>query len=61
MQLVISKIMKTLLVLLLLMVAICSLTSCAAISRMDEEEATRFGYNTGVWLRGGSESDYWNK
>ncbi|MCH5177809.1 MAG: hypothetical protein J1F25_07275 [Prevotellaceae bacterium] len=53
--------MKTLLVLLLLMVAICSLTSCAAISRMDEEEATRFGYNTGVWLRGGSESDYWNK
>lgn len=50
--------MKTLVILLMLMAAVLSLTSCGAFSNMSDDEAYKFGYNTGVWIRGGGSDEY---
>ena len=49
--------MKTLVILLMLMAAALFFTSCDTINSMSNEDAYRFGYNTGVLIRGGSSDE----
>ena len=49
---------KYLFALLMLTWAILSLSSCGSFSGLSNEDAYRNGYNMGVFLRGGDESEY---
>ena len=53
-----NKAMKKVLIFLFFMTALMSLTSCGTVFHMTPEESYKYGYNTGVWLRGGAESEY---
>ena len=45
-------------IILLLMTSILSLTSCGSFANMSNEDAYKYGYNTGVLLRGGSSDEF---
>lgn len=53
--------MKKLFALLLLALAIMSLSSCGSYSGYTSEDYYRNGYNMGVFLRGGDSSEYLRK
>jgi len=53
--------MKKLVALLMLAWAILSLSSCGSFSGLSTEDHYRNGYNMGVFLRGGDESEYLRK
>lgn len=48
--------MKKIWIFLLIMVAVLSLASCGTFE--SSEDAYKYGYNTGVLLRGGSSSEF---
>lgn len=51
--------MKKIFLLLMLALAIMSLSSCGTMSGMSQEDAFRNGYNMGVILRGGDSSEFY--
>lgn len=46
---------------LMLLLVVFSLSSCGSFSGLSSEDAYRNGYNMGVLLRGGDESEYLRK
>lgn len=50
--------MKKILVFLLFMTAVMSLTSCGSFSNLSYDDAYKYGWNTGVMLRGGSPDEF---
>lgn len=46
---------------LMLVWTVITLSSCGSFANMSSEDAYRNGYNMGVFLRGGDESEYLRK